>query len=367
MTSEHTTSDNLSSHHLLDRARRLGQLFRPDDVRAEDRGTADGDDALWPVEADFSLAAATDWVNSPPLTGADLRGRVVLVDFWTHTCINWLRQLPYVRAWADAYRDAGLVVIGVHSPEFSFEHGVEGVRRAVESRSIGYPVAVDDSFGVWRSFHNHFWPALYLVDATGRLRHHVFGEGGYEETETVLRQLLTEAGAGDLGPFPAPVEARGVEAPADWDSLRSAETYLGYDRTTGFASPGGVVADRPRAYTAPDRLRPGHWALAGAWTVAREAAVSHEPGGRLTCRFSARDLHLVVTPGQQATPVRFRLLLDGRRPGADAGLDVDPDGSGTVTEGRLHQLVRHSGAVDAATAEIEFLDPGAEVYAFTFG
>ncbi len=370
-TPEHTTpdhlgSDHLGSEHLLDRARRLGQLFRPDDVRAEDRGDADGADALWPVEAEFSLAAATDWLNSPPLTGADLRGRVVLVDFWTHTCINWLRQLPHVRAWADAYRDAGLVVVGVHSPEFSFEHGAEAVRRAVESRSIGYPVAVDDTFGVWRSFHNHFWPALYLVDATGRLRHHVFGEGSYEETETVLRQLLTEAGAGDLGPFPAPVEARGVEAPADWDSLRSAETYLGYDRTTGFASPGGVVADRPRAYAAPDRLRLGHWALAGAWTVGREAAVAQEPGGRLTLRFSARDLHLVAAPPAGAT-VRYRVLLDGRPPGADAGLDVASDGSGTIAEPRLHQLVRRPGAVDAATAEIEFLDRGAEVYAVTFG
>jgi thiol-disulfide isomerase/thioredoxin len=357
----------MASHdHLLDAARRLGQRFRHDAVRAEDRGPADGEDARWPAEDEFSLAGATDWLNSPPLTGADLRGRVVLVDFRTYTCINWLRSLPYVRAWEEVYRDSGLVVVGVHSPEFSFEHDVENVRRAAAARSIGHPVAIDNHFAVWRSFHNHFWPARYLVDAGGRLRHHSFGEGGYEEDETVLRQLLVEAGAGDLGPEPVPVDARGIEAPADWDTLRSAETYLGYDRTSGFASSPDVVPDRPHAYTAAERLRPGHWSLAGSWTVGSESSSSHEPGGRLTCRFHARDLHLVVAPPAGAT-VRFRVQLDGRDPGTDHGLDVDSTGSGTVTEPRLYQLLRRHGPVTGGAFEVEFLDPGVAVYALTFG
>ena len=354
----------MASDHLLP-TRRPGRLFHHDDLRAEDRGDADGEAARWPVGADFSLAGATEWINSPPLTGAALRGRVVVVGFWTLTCINWLRQLPWLRAWDEAFRDAGLVVVGVHSPEFSFERDVTEVRRAVAARAIRYPVAVDEHFHVWRSFSNHFWPALYLVDADGRLRHHVFGEGGYEETEAVLRQLLAEAGAGDLGPEPVAVDARGVEAPADWDSLRSAETYLGLDRMTGFAS-GRPVADRPHVYAVPERLRSGHWALRGAWRIGREASVSEDAGGRLACRFTARDLHLVVAPPPGAD-VRFRLTLDGRPPGADAGEDVDPAGEGRITEPRLYQLVRQRGAVDGRTVEITFADPGAGVYAFTFG
>jgi thiol-disulfide isomerase/thioredoxin len=340
----------MASHdHLTDVARRLGRRFRSDAVRAEDRGPADGADTLWPAEDEFSLTGATDWLNSPPLTGADLRGRVVLVDFRTYTCINWLRSLPHVRAWEEAYRDSGLVVVGVHSPEFSFEHDVDNVRRAMRDRSIGHPVAIDDHFAVWRSFHNHFWPARYLVDAGGRVRHHSFGEGGYEEDEAVLRQLLGEAGAGDLGPAPAPVDARGIEAPADWDTLRSAETYLGYDRTSGFASSPDVVPDRPHAYTAAER-----------------SVSSAEPGGRLSCRFHARDLHLVVAPPAGAQ-VRFRVRLDGRDPGPDHGTDVDDTGHGTVTEPRLYQLLRRRGAVTSGTFEAEFLDPGAAVYALTFG
>ncbi|MGY1679289.1 thioredoxin [Geodermatophilus sp. SYSU D01176] len=352
---------------LLSSARRLARRFHHDAVRAEDRGPADGTDALWPAEEEFSLAGATDWLNSPPLTGADLRGRVVLIDFRTYTCINWLRSLPHVRAWEEAYRDHGLVVVGVHSPEFSFEHDVDAVRRAARDRSIGHPVAIDNHFAVWRSFHNHFWPARYLVDAAGRLRHHSVGEGGYEEDETVLRQLLGEAGAGDLGPEPAPVDARGIEAPADWAALRSAETYLGYDRTAGFASTPDVVPDRPQAYTAPARLRLGHWALSGGWTVGAESAASSESGARLACRFHARDLHLVAAPATRERPVGFRLLLDGSEPGADSGLDVDPRGHGAIAEPRLHQLVRRRGRVDTGTVEVEFLEPGVEVYAFTFG
>ncbi len=346
---------------------RLEQRFPPDAVLAEDRGPADSPDALWPVEADFSLAGATDWLNSPPLAGADLRGRVVLINFWTYTCINWLRELPYVRAWEAAYRDHGLVVIGVHSPEFSFEHGVDDVRGAVQARSIGYPVAVDNDFAVWRSFRNHYWPAIYLVDAQGRLRHHSFGEGGYEETEAVIRELLTEAGAGDLGPGPVPVDARGIEAPADWDTLRSAETYLGYDRMSGFASSPHVVADRPYRYSVPEKLRVGHWAVSGTWTVGRESTASEEPGASLACRFHARDLHLVMAPAAAGSAVRFRVSRDGRQPGADHGADIDPEGRGTVTGPRLYQLLRRRGRVTDSTCEIEFLDPGVEVYAFTFG
>ncbi|WP_216870308.1 redoxin domain-containing protein [Modestobacter excelsi] len=347
-------------------ANRHGGLLHHDDVRAEDRGAADGAAALWPAEDAFSLDGATAWLNSPPLTGADLRGRVVAVNFWTSTCINWLRQLPHLRAWEAAWGGSGLVVVGVHSPEFAFERDIDNVRRAIQDRCIGYPVAIDDDFAVWRSFHNHFWPALYLVDARGRFRHHTVGEGGYEETETILRELLMEAGAGDLGPEPVPVEARGVEAPADWNSLRSAETYLGYDRTAGFASPGHVAPDQPREYTMPAHLRTGHWALSGTWRIGREASVAEAPGGRLTCRFHARDLHLVVAP-PAGKVVRFRLLVDGRPPGADAGIDVACSGDGEIRDPRLHQLVRQHGSVDTRTVDIEFTGPGVGVYAFTFG
>jgi len=356
-----------SDSHLLAAARRLRQQFHHDAVRAADRGPGDETDVLWPAEADFTLAGATDWLNSPPLTGSDLRGRVVLINFWTYTCINWLRQLPYVRAWEHAYGPSGLIVIGVHSPEFSFEHDVDRVRRAVHTMAIDFPVAIDNHFAVWRSFHNHYWPAVYLVDADGRLRHHSFGEGGYEETEGVLRQLLLEAGAGDLGPEQVPVEGQGVEAAADWDTLRSAETYLGADRTFGFASSQGIVPGTAHDYSAPARLRLGQWALSGSWTIGREYATSHDGGGRLACRFHARDLHLVMGPGGGGSAIPFRVLLDGEQPGADHGIDVNLSGRGTVREPRLHQLLRRRGPVDTGTVEIEFLDPDVEVYAFTFG
>lgn len=355
-----------SDNRLLSSGGRLDQTARDDADQAADRGAAAATDDLWPVEADFSLAGATGWLHSRPLTGADLRGRVVMINFCTFTCINWLRQLPHVRAWERAYRTHGLVVIGVHSPEFSFEHDVASIRRELQAHDVGYPVAIDNHFAVWRSFRNHYWPALYLVDAAGRLRHHTVGEGGYEETEAVLRQLLTEAGAADLGPEPPPIEAHGSEAAADWDTLRSAETYLGSDRTYGFASSPELVPGRPQAYQAPTRLRVGHWALSGRWTVDPEAAVADEAGGRLTCRFHARDLHLVAGPGR-GPGVDYRVLLDGREPGADHGVDVDPSGVGRISEARMHQLVRQRGPVDSRTFDIEFLDPGVEGYAFTFG
>lgn len=257
-------------------------------------------------------------------------------------------------------------MIGVHSPEFSFEHDVDNVRRAARDRSMPYPMAIDNRVGVWRSFRNSFWPAWYVIDAQGRLRHHTFGEGGYEETETALRQLLTGAGVGSVSQVKH-VDTHGIEAPADWVTLRSVEIYLGHGRTFGFASPEGLVGDQPHTYSAPTRLDLGHWAVMGTWTVGRESAALDEAGGRLSCRFHARDVHLVVAPPDQGSTVRIRVLLDGQHPGADHGIDVDSAGHGTIREPRLYQLLRRGGAVTDSTVDSEFLDRGAQVYAFTFG
>jgi thiol-disulfide isomerase/thioredoxin len=314
-----------------------------------------------------SLGGATGWLNSPPLTTEGLRGRVVAVDFWTYTCINWLRTAPYVRAWADAYRDAGLVVLGVHTPEFAFEHDVDNVRRAIGDRQITHPVAVDNDYGVWTAFTNMYWPALYVVDAQGYIRFHHFGEGAYEESEQVIRQLLGEAGAGDRLPEPVTVDASGIEAGADWADLGSAENYLGAERTDNFSSPERATTGTPRRYTTPSRLAPDSWALGGAWTVQPDAVRLDEPGGRIAYRFTARDLHLVLAPPSSGTPVRFGVRLDGAPPGPHSGDDVDDDGVGTVREPRLYQLVRQHGPVTQRTFEISFLDPGVQAYAVTFG
>ncbi len=314
-----------------------------------------------------SFAGATAWLNSPPLDMASLRGKVVLVDFWTYTCINWLRTYPYVRAWAEKYRDRGLVVIGVHAPEFSFEKNLDNVRRAVAERKLDYPVAVDNDQAIWRAFDNHYWPALYMIDAQGRLRHHHFGEGSYEQSERVLQQLLEEAGNNDIGETLVSVEAGGIEAAADWRSLRSPENYLGAARTEGFASPGGLVPHQAHPYAAPAQLRLNHWALAGNWTVEGEAARLNAAGGRVVNRFQARDLHLVLVSAVPGQPIRFRVRLDGAAPGADHGIDIDAEGRGTIEAPRLYQLVRQSGPVAARNFEIEFLDPGVRAYAFTFG
>ena len=313
-----------------------------------------------------ALGGATAWLNSQPLTAAGLRGKVVLIDFWTYTCINWLRSLPYVRAWADRYGRHGLVVIGVHSPEFTFEKDIDNVRWAVKSMRIGYPVAVDSDHAVWRAFENAYWPALYFVDPQGRIRHRHFGEGRYEESESVIRRLLGETGVSCLPGEPLSVDARGLEAPADWDSLKSPESYLGHQRTANFASPGGAAPGKRRAYTAPAHVKLNHWALSGEWTVEKEAAVLNAPRGRIVCGFHARDLHLVMGPSARAA-VRFRVLIDGKAPGRARGADVDEQGLGTLTEPRLYQLIRQSTPVAERRFEIEFLDAGVNAFAFTFG
>jgi thiol-disulfide isomerase/thioredoxin len=321
-----------------------------------------------PVEGHLpGFDGATGWLNSPPLSAEGLRGRVVLVDFWTYTCINWLRTLPYLRAWADKYRDHGLVVIGVHTPEFDVEHDLDNVRRAVKDLRVDYPVAVDNDYAIWTAFDNHYWPALYFVDAQGQIRHHRFGEGDYEQSEMILQQLLTEAGVGGIGRDLVSVDARGAEVAADWDSLWSPENYLGYERTENFASSNGAVLDTPHLYAAPARLRLNHWALAGDWTVKRQAIVLNQAGGRILYRFHARDLHLVMGPATRDTPVRFRVGLDGQPPGAAHGSDVDDQGNGTLTDPRLYQLIRQPGPVTERTLEVSFLDPGVQAYAFTFG
>ncbi|WP_207957142.1 thioredoxin family protein [Rubrobacter tropicus] len=321
-----------------------------------------------PVEGQLpSLGGATGWLNSEPLTAAGLRGKVVLVDFWTYTCINWLRQLPYVRAWAQKYGDQGLAVVGVHTPEFEFERNFDNVRRAAKDMRVEYPVAIDSDYAIWRAFDNRYWPALYFVDAQGHVRHHQFGEGEYEQSEMIVQRLLAEAGNGGVGHELVSVDARGVEAAADWGSLGSPENYVGYERTENFASPGGAVLDRRRVYAFPARLRLNHWALSGDWTVERQATVLNEANGRIAYRFRARDLHLVMGPAARGTTARFRVLIDGQPPGAAHGIDVDDQGNGTVTEQRLYQLIRQPKPNADRRFEIEFLDSGVEAFAFTFG
>ena len=323
-----------------------------------------------PIEGQMpSLGGAGQWLNSPPLTTEGLRGKVVLVDFWTYSCINWLRTLPHLRAWAEKYKRQGLVVIGVHSPEFEFEKNVDNIRQAVKDMRIDYPVAIDSGHAVWRAFDNRYWPALYLVDAQGRIRHHQFGEGGYERTERVIQQLLAEAGAGagaGDGTLVA-AEAQGAEIAADWERLKSPETYIGRARAERFASRGGSLAGKPALHAFPERFRLNDWALSGDWTRQSEFAVLNAPGGRIAYRFHARDLHLVMGPATRGTTVRFRVLIDGQPPRGDHGIDTDEQGIGSVTGQRLYQLVRQKGAVADRQFEIEFLDPGVEAYVFTFG
>jgi thiol-disulfide isomerase/thioredoxin len=313
-----------------------------------------------------SLAGATGWLNSQPLTPADLRGKVVLIDFWTYTCVNWLRTLPYLRAWAEKYKDRGLVVVGVHSPEFSFEKNIDNVRWAAKSMNVDYPIVVDSNHAVWRAFNNQYWPALYFIDGKGRIRHHHFGEGEYETSEKIIQRLLSENGAGDVSRDTVTVNAMGLEVAADWNDLKSPENYLGADRTENFASSGATL-NKSRAFAVPTRLRLNQWALSGDWTVKNEASALNKPNGRIAYRFHARDVNLVMGPASSGAPLRFRVLIDGQPPAAAHGSDIDENGNGTVTEQRLYQLIRQSKPIVDRLFEIEFLDSGVEAYAFTFG
>jgi hypothetical protein len=321
-----------------------------------------------PVEGELpSFDGATAWLNSEPLTPAGLRGKVVLVEFCTYSCVNWLRTVPYVRAWADRYGEDGLVVIGAHTPEFQFEHDIEKIRSALEAMDVRYPIAVDNDYAVWRAFNNNYWPALYFADAEGRIRHHRFGEEDYEKSERVIQQLLNEAGAGDVDGGLVSVDATGVYAPADWDTLGSPETYVGYQRASGIASPGGLVPERTHAYEGPPRLDLNQWSLSGEWTAGGQPTELNEPGGRITHRFHARDVNLVMGARDGEGSVRFEVRIDGEPPVDAHGLDVDPDGGGTVAEERLYQLVRQPGSDSDRTFEITFQDPGVQAYVFTFG
>lgn len=313
------------------------------------------------------LDGAITWINSPPLKPADLRGKVVLVEFWTYTCINWRRQFPYVRAWADKYKDKGLVVIGVHTPEFEFEKDLDNVRRLTKEIGVPFPVAVDSDYVIWQAFHNEYWPALYFVDAQGHIRHHQFGEGEYEQSEEVVKQLLAEAGASGIDDRLVSDPGVGPEAAADWDDLKSSENYTGYGQAEGFSSPGGVVRDKPHAYTTPAHLSLNQWALSGNWTIKKDRAQSNDSAGHLTYRFHARDLHLVMGPATLGTRVRFRVLVDGHAPGAAHGTDVDEQGYGTLSEQRMYQLIRQPKPIGDSNFTINFLDPGVQAFCFTFG
>ncbi len=325
-------------------------------------------EARLPIEGDLpSFKGASAWINSQPLTPADLRGKVVLVDICTYSCINWLRHLPYVRAWAEKYKDRGLVVIGVHSPEFGFEKNLENVRRALKAMDLTWPVAVDNDHAVWNAFDNQAWPALYFVDAQGHIRHRYYGEGEYPQSEEILQKLLSETGRWGDSQALVSLAPRGVESAADWENLRSTETYAGYGRTENFASPGGIKKDKQSDYSVPEKLKLNHWALAGKWTMGTEAAVLRAANGKIAFRFHSRDLHLVMGPPAPGVLVRFRVLIDGHPPGEAHGLDADQKGDGVVTEPRLYQLIRQPGSIEDRSFEIEFLDPGVEAFSFTFG
>ncbi|WP_087691621.1 cytochrome c biogenesis protein DipZ [Pandoraea sp. PE-S2R-1] len=330
--------------------------------------TAATEPAPLPVEGQLpSLDGAVQWLNSPPLTAESLRGKVVLVDFWTYSCINCLRTLPYVKAWAQKYRDQGLVVIGVHAPEFAFERDIGNVKKAVHDLGVDYPVAIDNNYAIWRGFNNQYWPAHYFIDAQGRVRYHHFGEGNYAESERVIQQLLREAGATQVASSLSDVQANGIQQAADMRDVRSPETYVGYERAENFASPGGALRNQANDYRAPTTPSLNAWGLGGSWKVGAEQATATHAGARIVYRFHARDLHLVLGPDANGKPVRFRVTVDGQAPGDAHGTDVAADGTGTVTSQRLYQLVRQSGDVSDRTFSIEFLDPGVSAYAFTFG
>ena len=341
----------------------IGSLAASLAIAAGDKGpTALSTEGPFP-----SLAGATEWINSAPLSPEGLRGKVVLVNVWTYSCINSLRPMPYLRAWAEKYKAAGLVVIGVHSPEFEFEKRSANVHWATKTYHVEFPVAVDSSFGVWRAFKNEYWPAFYFIDAQGRIRHHRFGEGEYDKAEQVIQQLLAESGRSGVPTGLVAPQGDGVETPPGSTPARSQETYLGYGRADGFASPGGAVRDKAHAYRSTSLARIDRWKLTGEWKVERERVVLVRPGGAVAYRFHARDLHMVVGPSDEGKPVRFRVLVDGKPPLADHGTDTDAEGNGTITNHRLYQLVRQAKTGKERLFEIEFLDPGVQAYVFTFG
>jgi len=313
------------------------------------------------------LSGATGWINSKPLTAKQLKGKVVLVDFWTYSCINCLRSLPYIEAWAQKYKDSGLVVIGVHTPEFDFEKQLPNVQKAVQKFGVTYPIALDSNQAIWNAFHNEFWPAHYFIDATGKVRYEHFGEGNYDQSEQWIQQLLQERAAKPMPAGAVTVEAKGVEAAADMSDVRSPETYIGYARAQHFASPGGFAYSAEKLYTAPLHPSLNQWGLEGKWVDHLQSAVLNSAGGRIVFHFHARDLHLVLGPTADGKPVHFRVTIDGEAPGDNHGVDSDSQGNGVVTDHRLYQLVRQKGVVTDHTFAIEFEDPGVQAFSFTFG
>jgi cytochrome c biogenesis protein CcdA/thiol-disulfide isomerase/thioredoxin len=339
----------------------------PHKAGAGDAMTGPSGSNATPGPALAKISAATAWINSAPLTPESLRGKVVLVDFWTYSCINCLRTLPYIKSWYAKYKDRGLVIIGVHTPEFPFEKDEANVRRAVKELGIAYPVAMDNDYRIWRNFNNEYWPADYFIDATGHIRHHEFGEGNYDESEKWIRTLLEEANHQPLPDSPTSVAATGTEAPPDSDDVKSPETYIGYERARNFVSPGGLDQDAAHLYQAPADLELNQWAFTGSWKDTGQIASALAPSSGIVYRFHARDLHLVLGPSKDGKPIRFRVTLDGKPPGADHGVDTDADGYGTVTEDRLYQLIRQQGSIRDRIFRIEFLSPGVQAYSFTFG
>jgi thiol-disulfide isomerase/thioredoxin len=321
-----------------------------------------------PVEGTMpSLSGAVDWLNSPPLKADDLRGKVVIVNFWTYSCINCLRTLPYLKAWSKRYHDQGLVVVGVHAPEFAFEHSIGNVKRAASDLGVDYPVAIDNNYAIWQAFGNQYWPAFYVIDAQGRIRYHHFGEGEYDKSEQAVRELLSEAGHSKLPSAIGAAGASGSQAASDPQDLLSTETYVGYQQAQGFASVEGVLPDEIRTYTSPATMSLNNWSLGGQWKIGADRAQLATAPGKIVYRFHARDLHLVLGPASDRKPIRFRVTVDGAAPGASHGEDVAADGSGVVDRERLYQLVRQVGPVRDRTFSVEFLDPGASAYSFTFG
>jgi len=342
----------------------VNQLTAP---KTADIKPATADDTL-PIEGELpSLAGAVQWLNSPPLSAEALRGKVVLIDFWTYSCINCLRTVPYVTAWAEKYKDQGLVVIGVHAPEFAFERDANNVKNAVKKLGVTYPVALDNDFKIWRAFDNQYWPAHYFVDANGHIRYHHFGEGAYAESEQVIQQLLREAGRSGVGSELTHVKTQGAQQGSDRANVQSPETYLGYERGEHFASTPQAVADADTTYRLPAAADLNQWGLGGQWKIGSQQASLTGATGSISYRFHARDLHLVMGPASDGKPVRFRVTIDGKTPNGAHGSDTAADGTDTVTEQRLYQLLRQPGDIENHTFSIEFLDPGVNAYAFTFG